>query len=111
MNNSCLKSILFRYHKIVDYQRILRMKITTIIFFIGMVQIQAATFAQQLTLTHKNVSITRIFDEIKKQTGYDVFYLPKVLNTDRKIDVKFDKASLSEVMEVCLRGQQVSYAI
>src|SRR5690606_10702868 len=25
--------------------------------------------------------------------------------------VKFDKASLSEVMEVCLRGQQVSYAI
>ena len=87
------------------------MKITTIILLIGAMQIQAATFAQQLTFQSKNVQISRVFDEVKKQTGYDVFYLSKVLNTDKRIDADFKEASLAEVMERVLAGSQLAYTI
>jgi len=63
------------------------MKITTFILIVSIMQVSAATYAQKITLKQNRVSIAQVFDEIKSQTGYDVFYLPKVVQTNKKIDV------------------------
>ncbi|HVW98722.1 MAG TPA: SusC/RagA family TonB-linked outer membrane protein [Mucilaginibacter sp.] len=87
------------------------MKLTTLLLIVTIMQVSATTYAQKLTLKEKNVPIARVFDEIKKQTGYDVFYLPKELKTDKKINANFNNASLDEVMEACLDEQPVTYKI
>ncbi|WP_166670680.1 SusC/RagA family TonB-linked outer membrane protein [Olivibacter sp. XZL3] len=87
------------------------MKLTTLALFITMMQASAIGFAQQITLKQRNVTIGSVFDEIKKQTGYDVFYLPSALNPHKKIDANFEKTALREVMNACLQNQQATYTI
>lgn len=87
------------------------MKLTTLLLIVTIIQVSAAGYAQKLTLKQKNANISLVFDEIKKQTGYDVFYLPKILNTNKRINVNFNNTPLDEVMKICLQNQQVKYTI
>ncbi|MCJ0742321.1 TonB-dependent receptor [Pedobacter montanisoli] len=87
------------------------MKLTTLLLIVTIIQVSAAGYAQKLTLKQKGANISLVFDEIKKQTGYDVFYLPKILNTSKKINANFKDASLDEVMKACLQDQPVKYTI
>lgn len=87
------------------------MKLTTLLIIVTIIQVSAAGYAQKLTFKQKNANINQVFDEIKKQTGYDVFYLPKILNTNETISANFNNASLDEVMKICLQNQHVKYTI
>ncbi|WP_316794220.1 SusC/RagA family TonB-linked outer membrane protein [Pedobacter frigoris] len=87
------------------------MKLTTLLLLVTIMQVSATGYAQRLTLKQKNISIARVFEEIEKQTGYDVFYLAKVLKTSKTIDANFENASLEEVMKACLKSQPVLFAI
>ncbi len=87
------------------------MKLTVVILFIAILQVAAAGYAQKFTLNERKVSIAQVFQEINKQTGYDVFYLPKVINTGKTIQANFTNASLEEVMKACLADQDLTYTI
>lgn len=87
------------------------MKLTTLLLTVTIMQVSAVSYAQRLTFKQRNVSIARIFEEIEKQTGYDVFYLPKVLKTSRTIDADFNNTSLDQVMKTCLMNQPLAFTI
>lgn len=93
------------------FKFLLIMKLTTICLFVAVMQVSAFTYAQRITLKHDRVSISQVFDEIKKQTGYDVFYLPRVVDAGQTIEADFSQASIHEVMRACLSNQAVSYEI
>ncbi|MBL7711072.1 MAG: hypothetical protein JNL13_01345, partial [Chitinophagaceae bacterium] len=48
------------------------MKLATLILMTTMLHVSAATMAQRLTLKKRNVPMSEIFKEIRKQTGYTV---------------------------------------
>lgn len=77
----------------------------------SLLQVSAAGFAQQLTLSKKQISLEQIFREISKQTGYQVFYADKGMDAAKRIDVNFKNSTLAEVMDLCLQKQNLSYAI
>ncbi|SFE98109.1 TonB-linked outer membrane protein, SusC/RagA family [Chitinophaga sp. CF118] len=55
--------------------------------------------APKITLTAKNVTITDVFKAIKNQTGKVVWFMNEDVNADKKVTVKFENASLDEVMK------------
>jgi TonB-linked SusC/RagA family outer membrane protein len=74
-------------------------------------QVSAAGFAQKITLSQDKASLKQIFAEIKKQTGYDVFYQAGKVKEDKIIKANFLNTPLEEVMEKCLEGQSLSFTI
>jgi len=74
-------------------------------------QVSAATFAQKLTYAKNGASLEEVFKEIRKQTGYNVFYSNKKIDDTRKIDVHFKDAELKDVLEVCVDRQSLEYTI
>lgn len=89
---------------------ILVMKLTTVILIAVIMQVNAASYAQRITYARKNVSLAKVFSEIRKQTGYSVFLLADLKGTDR-IDVSFKNSTLDEVMNRCLQGTSCQYVI
>ena len=90
---------------------LLVMKLTIILLIISILQAGATTSAQVLNLNNKNITLKRIFKEIKKQTGYDVLYQPDKLKANQSISANFNNATLNEVMEACLKGQPLTYTL
>lgn len=89
----------------------MRIKLTTVLIIAAFLQVSAAGFAQQLTLSSKNITIEKVFAEIERQTSYNVVYLSSKLNDQKKVNVNFKNASLDEVMEYCLKNQPLDYVI
>lgn len=87
------------------------MKLIILLLFFTIMQVSAAVYGQKLTLKQKNVSIARVFEEIEKQTGYDVFYSPKVIKNEKIIHADFRNTDLTDVLKVCLQGQAAIFTI
>lgn len=90
---------------------LLIMRLIMIILTTCLMQVSAATFAQKLTYSKKGASLEEMFKEIRKQTGYNVFYSNKKIDDTRKIDVYFKDADLKDVLELCVERQSLDYTI
>lgn len=71
----------------------------------------AKGFAQNVSISKKNVSLDEVFREIKKQTGYTFVYKESVLNKAKKVSVTISEASIQQVLDQCFKDQQLSYTI
>ncbi|MDB5014148.1 MAG: TonB-dependent receptor, partial [Daejeonella sp.] len=93
-------------------QKLVRiMRFVTILLFMGIMQVNAATFGQGITLSQKKVSLEKIFREIYNQSGYDFIYDRKVLADKKAVDIQVNNKSIDEVLSICLNGQQLEYTI
>lgn len=91
---------------------LLVMKLTAVLLLITCLQLSAREgHAQKINLTEKNVSLERVFKEIRKQTGYQLFYKNELLKNIPKVNVDLKNASIQEVLDYCLLGQGLTYAI
>ncbi len=80
-------------------QWLMRIKITSFIFFITLLQVSAAGLAQRITFSQKDATLKHLFTEINKQTGYNVFWSPKLVNNTIRINVNFNSTPLEEVLQ------------
>lgn len=78
------------------------MKIILIFFILGIMQADAATYGQKITLNQDEVSIKEIFKLIKKQTGYDVIWQSNSLNLSQKINAHFNNIPIRDVVLKCI---------
>ncbi len=92
-------------------QMLLVMKFSAIILLAACLQVSAKSFAQQVTLSEKNVSLEKLFRSIEKQTGYVFFFDHQLIDKAPKVSVDVKKMPLEEALLLCLRGQQLSYSI
>jgi TonB-linked SusC/RagA family outer membrane protein len=90
---------------------LLIMKITTFILFLAFMQASAAVFSQKITYKENDVSLKKVFTEINKQTGYNIFWSPKSIKNAHKLDVDFQNTSLEDALKICLTNQQLTYTI
>lgn len=67
---------------------LLIMKFTTIILFSVCLQASAGGYSQTVSLSGKNISLEKVFKEIKKQTGYDFWYEGKLIRQAKKVDIQ-----------------------
>lgn len=92
-------------------QTIRIMKLTTVLLIAACLQVSASGYSQKVTLKGDNLSLQKVFDEIRKQTGYQFFYADEVLAKARSVTINIKKASIDEALDYCFKGQELSYTI
>lgn len=86
------------------------MKFTAILLFIACMQVSAKGYSQ-ITLSEKNVPLTKVFKEIQKQSGYDFIYTYEVVQKEGNVSVAVQNATLQQALDACLNGKQLTYTI
>jgi TonB-linked SusC/RagA family outer membrane protein len=85
--------------------------IVSILLFASMNLFVYGHAQEKITLNEKNALLETILKDIQRQTGYQYFMLDKWKQVAKRIDVSVTNASLSEVLEICFRGQPFTYSI
>ncbi|MDI9363854.1 MAG: TonB-dependent receptor [Flavobacterium sp.] len=87
------------------------MKITTFILLVACLKVSANASAQQVTLSQKNVSIEKVFKEIKKQVGYSFLYTDELVQKATKVTVEAKNTPLTLFLDQLFMNQPLSYVI
>ena len=93
-------------HKIM-----LIMRLTTVILIAMIMQVNANSFSQNITLNVKNAPLHRILEEIRIQTDYDFLYNQEVLNHTKPITINVKNASIETVLKLCFSNQPLIFKI
>ncbi|WP_159451644.1 SusC/RagA family TonB-linked outer membrane protein [Pedobacter africanus] len=87
------------------------MRLTTVILIASLMQLSAATFGQRITLTQTNTPLKDVLKEIRKQSGFDIFYENKLISSNQKVSVAVTNATVEEVLSSALKGLNLKYEI
>ncbi|TSJ36423.1 SusC/RagA family TonB-linked outer membrane protein [Mucilaginibacter corticis] len=87
------------------------MKITTFLIIIASLQVSAAAFSQQITLSEKNAPIAVVLNKIQEQSGYQFFYNSKALSEAGKVTVRVNNVSVQEALDLLFKDQPFTYAV
>lgn len=87
------------------------MKLTVLILTISIVHASASVFAQRVTLNFNKAPLTRVFKEIRKQTGYDFFYTDELLEQAKPVTIHLINTDVKAALADCLGDQSLMFSI
>lgn len=110
------KNLLFQWFKqgkqgLFSRMSLPKMKMTFVLLALAIVQAQANSYAQKITLNRTNTSLVEIINEIRQQSGYDFLYNNTLMRDVKPISVKVHNATIEEALTICLKGQPISFKI
>ncbi|MBO9572410.1 MAG: TonB-dependent receptor plug domain-containing protein [Chitinophagaceae bacterium] len=81
------------------------------VFILGLcLQVAAAGHAQKMTFSGKDVSLNKIFAEVKKQTGFKTIYDRNLVN-DQTVSISAEDIPLQEFLDKVLIPLSMNYVI
>jgi TonB-linked SusC/RagA family outer membrane protein len=84
----------------------------TVIFLLACaLQVSANTYSQNVTLHLENAPLNKVFQEIKKQTGYTFMYTGTMLKQAKKVTIQMKNSPLRDALKLCFSDQPFSYTI
>lgn len=89
----------------------LAMKLTLLLLTSAIIQVHAKGIAQTVTITGENISMSRVINTIKKQTGYVVWGKLDVLKKSKPVSLSVKDMPLTEFLDLMLLHQPISYKI
>lgn len=87
------------------------MKLTLFLLTAFMLNASAKTFSQTITFNGKNVSLEKVFREIKKQTNYAVVCNADLLDKAGRVSISVTNEPLTDFLNVIFKGQNLEYSI
>jgi len=87
------------------------MKLTTIILLVASFQLSARGFGQGINIHEKNAPISKIFENIRKQTGYTFVYIESILDNAKAVSMNVHNAILEEALKTCFHDQPFTWSI
>ncbi|TMI66285.1 MAG: TonB-dependent receptor [Bacteroidetes bacterium] len=87
------------------------MKLTTVFIIAACMQVSARDYSQKVTLNGNSITLQKVFEEIKKQTGYQFFYAEETIQSARPVTVSLKKVSLETALNAVFESQPLSYTI
>ncbi|MBL7736873.1 MAG: TonB-dependent receptor [Chitinophagaceae bacterium] len=87
------------------------MKLTSILLLIAVLHVSARSVSQTVTFVGREASLKKVFDAVKKQTGYLVFYNKDLLETAKPVTVSAQHMPLTAFLETALKDQMMDYLI
>ena len=82
----------------------------TITFFIAL-SFAMCCHAQEVSISQKNISLSKAFAYIQEQTGFSLLYDNKVIRKLKNIDVNLKNVSVKEALDYCLKDVPLIYII
>ncbi|MGK6352835.1 TonB-dependent receptor [Parapedobacter sp. DT-150] len=93
-------------------QLIMRINLIALIMIAFLLNVSASvSFAQKLTLNEQRAPLKKVFDEVRKQTGYAVFYKSGHVKNAKPVTVNISDVPLEEAMTKILEGQELDFSI
>ncbi|MBN9299197.1 MAG: SusC/RagA family TonB-linked outer membrane protein [Filimonas sp.] len=90
---------------------LLIMRLTAVLLLAAALQVSAKTFSQKVSISGKNLSLGQVFQQIKKQTGYNFIYQDNLIQKTDAVSLDVKSASLTDVLKACLQGKGLTYQI
>ena len=87
------------------------MKLIAIFLWVACLHASASGISQQVTLSGKSISLSDAFKEIKKQTGYLVFYRADVVGKLPGVSIRANKMPLKQFLSELLKEVSLTYTI
>jgi len=87
------------------------MKITVFLVLIASMHVSAKAYSQKVTLTEKDAPLNKLFNEIKKQTGYTFVYTQTILEKAKNVTIDVHDVSLDKALSICMLDQPFNYEI
>lgn len=94
------------YHK-----TLLIMRLTTVILIASFMHVSAASIAQRITMSKKDVPLESVLREIRKQSGFDIIFDGKILPKNKLVSIDVSNADINQVMTLALKNLPLSYSI
>nr|WP_295934933.1 TonB-dependent receptor [uncultured Dyadobacter sp.] len=104
-------STLIRLAPVIQKRIVMRIKITAFLIACACLHVFAEGNAQTVTLSKKNVSLEKIFKEIKSQTGYLFWYENDIVNASKKVNISVRNVSVTQALDLLLRDESLQYSI
>jgi len=89
------------------------MKLYVLLMIVGMVQVSAASLGQnsKVSLNLKKSTLSKVFDEIEKQSQFSVFYNKEDVNENSMVNIVVTDAGIEKVLDEVLNPEQFKYHI
>ncbi|WP_316817675.1 TonB-dependent receptor [Pedobacter nyackensis] len=87
------------------------MKLTILLLTTAILQLSASTFAQKISLHEKNAPLTRIFEKIRLQTGYDFLVTESMLKDAKTVSIQIRNEDFLTALNKIFENQQLTFAI
>jgi TonB-linked SusC/RagA family outer membrane protein len=87
------------------------MRLTFIFLTIAFMHVNASSYSQTVTYSGKNVALEKVFESIRKQTGYVFFYRYDLLQNAKPVNLDLKKVTLEQALKYCFAGQALDYTI
>lgn len=97
--------------KLFNKKTALIMKLTALFLLAVCMQISAKSYSQSLHFSGKNVPLEKVFEAIKAQTGYLVFYNEEDLKNAKPVTLDASNQPLEQVLASCLKGQGLTWIL
>lgn len=88
-------------------------KITFILFFVGLLQVSAASYAQltKLNLKMTNVSIVEVFEKIEAQSEFRFFYDNSQMDLKQKVSIDISNRKIEDVLNDLFKNTSFTYEV
>jgi len=87
------------------------MRLSYIFCLITFMQVSAATIAQKININTTNAPLKEVLKNIRKQSGYSIFYDADLIKMAKPVTLKVENSSLEETLKKCFTGQPFNYKI
>jgi len=90
---------------------LLIMRLTAIFLLAACLQANATGYGQTISLSETNTSLIKVFNQIKKQSGYEFWYEDKLIQKAKLVSIHVQNAPLEQVLGMLFRDQTLTYEI
>ncbi|NGM62077.1 TonB-dependent receptor [Sphingobacterium sp. SGG-5] len=89
----------------------MKLSLVVPLLLVANLHVCALTFGQTVTLQKRNIKVEQLFNEVYRQTGYNVFYNESMIPVHARLDVSYDGESLAAVLKDVTAKYQLTYKI
>lgn len=90
---------------------LLIMKLTSLILITVILHVSASSLAQKVTLSAKKQPLSKVFEQIGSQTGYDFAYTTRALRDANPVNIEVVSRELPEVLKMIFADQPLNYSV
>lgn len=90
---------------------LLIMKLVILLLTVTFFQLSATSYAQNITLKKKKATLVQVFNEIRKQTGYDFIYSDRMMEQADLVDLDLTNVALSDALRKAFTNQPFTFEI
>jgi TonB-linked SusC/RagA family outer membrane protein len=89
------------------------MKLTTLLLFIGFIQVSAISYSQatRLNLKFEKEALENVFNKIEGSSEFSIFYKNELIKNSGKITGEFKNALIFEILDQLLKPENLAYSV